>query len=146
LLQTVSYISSCGAQQRKARGKRTRKEAEEEDRDSEENSRAAEGGDAPRSARTGDVIRVQRRQARRRWSEPSAPNSSLIAGPAARSAARGIERGGKGSKGGRVTRSARGEVWLGGSDDIKGSFFFFFEYIFIFVGLGSLDFCRHWYL
>jgi hypothetical protein len=56
-------------------------------------------------AGTGDVIWVQRPQARRRRTEPSAPNSSPSAGPAARSAARAIEKGGRGSRGGRVTRS-----------------------------------------
>jgi hypothetical protein len=96
------------AQQRKARGKRIRREAEEEDRDIEDNSRVAKGGDAPESAGTGDVIWVQRPQARHRRTKPSVPNSSLSAGPAARSAARGIERGGKGSREGCVTRSTRG--------------------------------------
>jgi hypothetical protein len=108
IVELMNQRGPIRAQQRKASGKRTRREAEEEDRDSEDNSRVAEGGDAPGSAGTGDVIWVQIPQARRRRTEPSAPNSSPSAGLAARSAAGGIERGGRGSRGGRVTRSTRG--------------------------------------
>jgi hypothetical protein len=43
-----------------------------------------------------------------RRTEPSVPNSGPSVGRVAISAARGIERDGRGSRGGRVTRSTRG--------------------------------------
>ena len=61
--KTVELMNHRGpirAQHCKGRGKRTCKEAGEDYRDSGDNSRAAEGGDIPRSAGTGDIIRVQR--------------------------------------------------------------------------------------
>ena len=92
----MNQRGSIRAQQRKVRGKRTRKETEKEDRDSKNNTRSAEGSDAPESTSTGDIIRVQRLQARRRRTEPSAPNSSPSADPAARNAAREMKKGGRG--------------------------------------------------
>jgi hypothetical protein len=56
IIKLINQRGPIRAQQRKARGKHTRKKAKKENRDSKDNSRVTKGGDAPRSARTGDVI------------------------------------------------------------------------------------------
>ena len=98
IVELMNQRGPIRAQQRKARGKRTRREVKEEDDDSEVNGRADSVG-------TGDVIRVQMPATRRPRTEASVSNSSPSAGPAARNAARGR---GRGYVERRVTRSTRG--------------------------------------